>query len=368
MDSLLRVAVNGLSLLNRSGTGRVVEGLLDGLSRIEVSGIQLDVLLPRRAQVKPDWARAAHLQFHRVGPVGTTSRVFWEQLVLPRWVRHRGCRILHSPAFVAPVYGLGQTLSVVTVHDLTFLRFPETVRWERRVYYRWAILSSIRNAQLILTDSDFIRGELVSTGTLDERVKVLLLGVDDRFFSVAAEEVRRVRQKFNLPDRYLLTVGTVEPRKNLDTLLSIFQRIREIPPLVIAGRLGWGCGSFRAALHKKEIWSRVFFLNYVPEEDLPGLYAGADLFVAPSLYEGFGLTILEAMAAGCPVIGSDIPAHREIGGDQIRYVKPVDLNAWASAITDTLNTAERGSAMNRARTFSWVRHAEKYATILNSVL
>ena len=368
MDPVLRVAINGLSLLNRSGTGRVVEGLLDGLSRIKAPGVHCDVLIPRGAEIKPEWARAGHLEFHSIRLVGMGCRLFWEQVFLPRWVKRRQCRILHSPAFIAPVYGLGETLSVVTIHDLAFLRFPETVRWERRIYYRWAILSSIRQARLILVDSDFIRRELTSNGTPDERMKVLPLGVDDRFFSVSEDETCRVRRKFNLPDQYLLTVGTVEPRKNLNTLLSVFQRTREIPPLVIAGRLGWGCGWFREALQNRETWSRVFFLNYVPEEDLPGLYAGADLFLAPSLYEGFGLTVLEAMAAGCRVIASDIPAHREVGADNIGYVEANDVDAWAFAIGDTLNAAKQGPAVDRARTFSWVRHAEKYATILNSVL
>jgi glycosyltransferase involved in cell wall biosynthesis len=367
MGQALHVAINGLSLPNRSGTGRVVEGLLDGLSRIEVSGIHWDVFLSRGAEIKPDWARANHLEFHCVGPVGTAYRVAWEQIVLPRWVRHRGYQVLHSPAFVAPVYGLGDTLSVVTVHDLAFLRFPETVRWERRVYYHWAILSSTRTAELILTDSESIRDELLTTGTPGEQVKVLPLGVGDRFFSVSDEAIRRVRQRFNLPDHYLLTVGTVEPRKNLDTLLTVFHRTKDIPPFVIAGRLGWGCGFLRDALHDKQTRSRVCYLNHVPEEDLPGLYAGADAFLAPSRYEGFGLTVLEAMAAGCRVIASDIPAHREIGGDCVRYVKPTDSDDWTAAITGALCNMDRHLAVERARAFSWVRHADEYARILKSM-
>ncbi|MFH1737797.1 MAG: glycosyltransferase family 1 protein, partial [bacterium] len=294
MASNLRIAINGLSILNRSGTGRVVEGLLDGLSQIQPSGLHCDVLLPRDAHIKPAWEQAEHLTFHSIGPSSAIQRVLWQQIILPHWVHRHSCGVLHSPAFVAPVYGLGRTRSVITIHDLAFLRFPETVRWERRMYYRWAVLASMKKAHLIFTDSEAIRRELISTDIPDENLRVLPLGVDERFFSVPDDQVLRVRGKFNLPDRYLLTVGTIEPRKNLETLIKAHQQVPDALPLAIAGRLGWG---FFNTVGKR----KVSLLDYVPDEDLPGWYAGADLFLAPSSYEGFGLTVLEAMSAGCPV-------------------------------------------------------------------
>ncbi len=368
MTAMLAIAINGLSLLNRSGTGRVVEGLLDGLSQIPLQNIHFDIVLPRGAEIKPAWAAHESLEFFRTGPASAWRRLPYEQITLPLLTRLKGVHVLHSPAFVAPIYGLGAVESTITVHDLTFMRYPKTVPWKRRFYYRWAIGASIRQADLIFTDTEAIREEVLGLGVHPDRVHVLPLGVDERFFSVPADEIQRVRRKLELPQQYLLTVGTVEPRKNLETLLDVMERDVLDIPLVIAGRLGWKYGTLRRRLGDKRLRDRARLLDYVADEDLPALYAGAAVFVAPSFYEGFGLTVLEAMASGCPVVASDIPVHREVGGDTITYVETEDVDGWIRAIESGIGTQGLSDAMDRAREFSWQRHAEMYVDILGSVM
>jgi len=358
-----RVAINALSIVNRSGTGRVVEGLLDGLSLLESPQFQYDVLLPKPYPVKQTWSAAAHLSCYSIGPSSTIARIAWEQTVLPLWVRHKKCSVLHSPAFIAPVYGLGKVRSVVTIHDLTFLKFPETIRFGRKTYFHWAVLSSMEKSHLLLTDCESVRNELICLGIPCEKIFSLPLGVDERFFSVSPEEISRVRAKYSLPESYCLTVGTVEPRKNLKTILAAFRSISDVPPLVIAGRLGWKYDSVFSEIKHGD----VPFLDYVDDADLPALYAGASLYLAPSLYEGFGLTVLEAMAAGCSVIASDIPAHRETGADYIQYLPPADSVSWASAISSFFNPQSaipNSPSPSRARQFSWRQHAINFERII----
>ncbi len=361
------VGINGLSLPNRSGTGRVIEGLLDGLSRIPLESIRFEIVLPRGTQIKPGWAGSEQLSFHCIGPESAWGRLPWEQISLAHLARIHGVHLLHSPAFVAPVYGLGAVESVITVHDLAFLRYPKTIPLLKRLYYRWAIGASIRQASLILTDTETIRNEVINLGVNPERVHVLPLGVHDRFFSVSQDDVHTTRRKYDLPERYLLTVGTIEPRKNFEVLLDVMEKVPFDMPLILAGRLGWKYGTFKRRLKKNYFQNRIRLLDYISDEDLPALYSGAALFLAPSLYEGFGLTVLEAMAAGCPVIASDILAHREVGGDTIVYVAPEDTDGWIQAIENRIGLEDTNDAINRAREFSWTRHAEIYVEFLKNL-
>ncbi|MEX2497796.1 MAG: glycosyltransferase family 1 protein [Wenzhouxiangellaceae bacterium] len=291
----------------------------------------------------------------------------WEQLVLPARV---GRNLLWSPVHSGP---LALTNQVVTVHDLVPLDHPEWlnpgfVRW-----YRFMLPRLVRQARHVIAISDFTRQRLQHVTSLsDDAISVIHNGIGARFRPPDSEPRQRMRNVLGLENvRYLLSVGTLEPRKNLSGLLRGWQRaLSNLPDdleLVIAGAPGRSSVFAEATLG--ELPPRVRLVGRVDDEILPALYAEAEWFVYLSLYEGFGLPPLEALACGTPAIVSDIPVFREVVADAAVAVAPEDENAVADvlqrAVTDSaLRTtlAERGLA--RAAKFDWHETARRTRQVL----
>jgi glycosyltransferase involved in cell wall biosynthesis len=253
------------------------------------------------------------------------------------------CDIFHGTNFVLPPRR--RAAGVVTIHDLSYLRFPETVTPDV-LQYRRLVPRALRTGALVLTPSHAVADEVRDAyGLPEERVHVTPLGVGPEWF-----EPRGAPRLSQIPTQYLLFVGTRAPRKNLATLLAAYRAARhtnDLPPLVLAGPSGWG--------PQVDSEPGVITLDHIPDAELRPLVANASAVVTPSLYEGFGLTILEALATGVPVLASDIPAHREIGGDQVQYADPVDAEDWETGLVDVLKDP-RGAPSSRsarARLFSW---------------
>ena len=284
----------------------------------------------------------------------------WEQAALPLASRRFG--LLLSPANVAP---LAASNNVVCAFDAAAVRHPE---WYGRAYARWQALllpRLARRARLLVTASAFGRGELVEVlGASPERVKVVPLGVDERFRPDADAEPARRAHRLEQP--YVLAVGTRVARKNLDVLREAEARLATLGvELVVAGS---GRGYMRA---EAEPPGRA--LGYVAEEHLPGLYAGARAVVVPSLYEGFGLPCLEAMAAGTPVVASSATALPETCGDAALLVDPEDAQGFADALAglvedDELRARLRAAGAERAAGFSWERTAAELDRVLMAQL
>jgi glycosyltransferase involved in cell wall biosynthesis len=201
-----------------------------------------------------------------------------------------------------------------------------------------------------------------------DRVRVVYEGVDTRFAPAPADRVAAVRTRYWLPQEYLLFVGTVEPKKNVRGLVEAYRRLvardNQIPPLVIAGRLGWMFEGVLQQVSEPKLQGRVRFLGPVPDDDLPALLSGASVFVFPSLYEGFGLPVLEAMACGVPVITSRISALPEVVGEAGLLVDPLKPDEISAAITLVLQDPRRAALMRerglaRAKEFSWEETARK---------
>jgi glycosyltransferase involved in cell wall biosynthesis len=276
--------------------------------------------------------------------------------------------ILHGPAYELLHQRRGR--SVVTIHDLSFHHFPEWLGAGWRDHFIKDVRSAIRRADLFITVSEFIRDEMVEhLGVAEDRIVPIHHGVEPRFTVEGEDDERDIlKNRHDLPDLYLLSVATQEPKKNIPGLLRAYRilldRIPGAPRLVLVGKRGWGPGSLEEETSKLGLQNKVVFLGYISTEDLPGLYRHAELFLFPSLYEGFGMPLLEAMASGCPVVASRISAIPEVTGDAGVLIDPHDPEEISGAIADLLLDDERRRDLSRrgierAARFTWEETARK---------
>ncbi len=284
--------------------------------------------------------------------------------------------LYHEPAFLAYRFR-GPT--VVTVHDISWIRHPETHPMERLREMNRFMPKVIEHAAHIVVDSDFVREEVMRYyGVPGNRVTTVLLGVSPEFAPIEARQCMPVLGQFGLQfGQYLLAVGTLEPRKNLSTALAAFARlpeaIRSRYPLVVAGMNGWGMENFSEMQRRMISKGQVRMLGYVAQRDLPALYSGARLFVYPSLYEGFGLPPLEAMACGVPVIASHRASLPEVVGSAGLLVDPMDDRGIAENIQaliedQTLHADLSKLGRERAQTFTWRKFAHETIAVYRKVI
>ncbi len=285
--------------------------------------------------------------------------------------------VLFVPAHVLPL--VHPRRSVVTVHDLGFLAYPEAHRTAARRYLVWSTGWNARQAAAVLADSEATRADLVRRyGVAASKVHVVYLGRDEKLRPVRdPEALARVRARYGITGPYLLYVGTLHPRKNLGRLVEAFCRQAGAPAmaslrLVMAGKRGWLVDDLFARVARCGLGDRVLFPGYVDDADLPALMSGALAFVFPSLYEGFGLPVLEAQACGVPVMTSNNSSLPEVAGDAALLVDPHDVDAIADAIyrlaTDDALRAElvrRG--FENVKRFSWEKCARETLAVLERV-
>jgi glycosyltransferase involved in cell wall biosynthesis len=275
----------------------------------------------------------------------------WEQLYLPTQL-HR--RLLWSPGNTGPI---GVSRQVLTVHDAATMDHPEWFERKFAVWYGALLPRLIRKVRAIITVSNFSRERIVRlTGVNPERVHVIANGVEPRFRPADPETVRQIRVKFGLTDPYILFVGSLEPRKNLRILLEAW-RLGSFTGATLA--VVGASGHLFPKVEFDSIPEGVRLLGSVEDDVLPALYSGAKGFVYPSIYEGFGLPPLEAMACGCPVAVSDIPAHREVCGSAATYFDPFNPEELSNRLEwllrlDGLSGASYGEkGVDRAAGYRW---------------
>lgn len=301
------------------------------------------------------------------------QRIYWEQTQLTRYLKKSGVDLLHSMAFTSP--WINSVKSVVTVHDLTFKKYPETIPLSKRVYYKTVFPRSLKLADAIITPSESVKNELLETYRLnEEKVFPVAEAADDVFGNIPDEQtVAATITSLGISAPYFLTVGTLEPRKNMGTLIKAFAKLKAktgLPhQLVIVGKGGW----LQAKANRSDEIKDVVFTDYVPQGQLPALYAGAELFLFPSLYEGFGLPLLEALACATPVLASDISTHREICGEAAKFVPAGDVGQWTGAmlkilLDDDMKTKMIKKGLQRVRAFSWQKAAEKTLEVYTRVM
>jgi len=277
--------------------------------------------------------------------------------------------LFHATHYVIPP--LARARAVVTIHDIIHVLYPQFLpNRAALVYARVMIRRALKRADRILTVSYNTKRDLVDYfGIAPARVEVVYNGVSNRFRSdLPLEERKRVAAKYGLPRPYLLFLGGEKPHKNVRNVLRAFaqaRRERALPhALVLAGPMPKNRSRVEAVISALELDDRVFRPGIVPESDLPGLFAGADAFLYPTLYEGFGLPVVEAMACGVPVLTSSTSALQEIAGGYAYLVDPMDVDAIARGIVDLATDPSRRTEFadlgkRRARDFSWDRAAEQ---------
>ncbi len=320
----------------------------------------------------PDLLAAAANVEQRVMPfprLWTHLRLSWEMATRPP-------EVLFVPAHVLPL--VHPRRSVVTVHDLGYLYYPQAhTPWARR-YLQWSTAYNARSAAHVIADSQATKDDLIRhCGTPPQKVTVIYPGRDESFAPVQdAALLAATRERYGIPAPYVLYVGTLQPRKNLTGLLDAFASLlaqgRDLH-LAIVGKKGWLYEPLFARVRALGLEQRVHFTGYVPPADLPALLSGARLFVLPSLYEGFGLPILEAMACGTPVVCSAVASLPEVAGDAAILVDPHDTAQLAQALARVLDDPDLSQelvrkGLERATHFSWETCAQQTLLVLQAVL
>lgn len=313
----------------------------------------------------------------RLKAAWTPSHHRLEQLSWPLELSRLSIDLLHSPDFIPPF--TGRFRRVVTVHDLNFLYYPQFLTAESRRYYNDQIERAVRIADHILADSHATRLDLIKLLEVPEdKITVVWLAPNAEVYRpLKPEEIAAARVRLQLPDRFILFAGTLEPRKNVAGLLRAYRLLLDrdprSPDLLLAGSRGWLFDETRALIDRLRLIERVRWIDSPPDNDLAVLYNAATAFVLPSHYEGFGLTVLEAMACGAPCVISDRGSLPEIAGGAAVEIDPDDVVELAEALAGVLNDVQlqqqlRHKGFERVQEFSWERCARETLAIYHRVL
>jgi len=303
-------------------------------------------------------------------------RLVWEQTLFPHLVDQSGVELLHSLHYTRPIRL--PCASVVTFHDLTFFLYPRLHTRAKRIFFRLAMQISARRADALIADSESTRQDAIRLlGIPPQKIYTALLGVDEAYRPISDQRaLEAVQLKYNLPADFILYVGLVEPRKNLPLLIRAFKNLIDgkiDTHLILAGRMGWMYAEVIQLIDTLGVKDRVSLIGYVPTQDLPLVYNLASVFVYPTLYEGFGLPALEAMACGLPVITTEISSLPEIVGDAGMLVPVNDETALTQAIQAVLTDRALSQRLailgpERASQFTWERTAQQTLQVYRNVL
>lgn len=356
----MRVAIDIQTTLGQpTGFGFYVSNLVSSLRKIK-SDIDLITIKPPSSD-----------------DLSTPQRFLWDQFTFPKLANKEKVDILHQPCFSAPLFYKGPI--VVTVHDIINILFPDNVSLPSRIFYsKWMPLT-YKKASRIITISESTKKDIVKNlGIQEEKIIVIPLAADKKFMERTSQgDIDKVKTKYNLPEKYILHIGTLEPRKNLGFLIEVFSEVVKDKKthdwsLVITGKKGWHYQELYQKVKKLGLENKVIFTGYFDEVDKPALYKGATIFVFPSLYEGFGLPPLEAMASGVPVVSSNASSMPEVVGDAGILISPQDKILWVKSIKKVLSEGKLRDKMRvknkkQVANFSWEKTAERTAKVYKGV-
>jgi glycosyltransferase involved in cell wall biosynthesis len=374
----MRIAFDATALPARpGGAGKYILRLVEGLCRLPIDG-RLYVFA-KAGDLDRFGSWPPHAEPVPVRVATRPTRIAWEQTGLPVALRRLDIDLLHSPHYTLPL-AAGRTARVVTFHDMTCFLAAEHHQPVKRAYFRSMIRAAARRADLVITVSESTRADACRVLGLDPRRTVVIHEAADAAFKPVDDPAARaaVERRHGLRHPFVLTVATLEPRKNIGAAVRLVARLRAqglACSLAVAGARGWGDAPVFDEVRRHGLGDHVRFLGYVPDADLPALYSACDLFLYPSLYEGFGLPPLEAMACGATVIVTDRSSLPEVVADGGLQYDPDDEDALARLATN-LMTDElarqpwRDRGLRRAARFTWEQTARRtydaYQTVLAS--
>ena len=357
----------------QAGVSRFTEQMIRALQRRDTSD-RYSVFVNDTAWGGFSDSPNLHLRCTRLPAARPAVRILWEQLLLP--LLSARLDLLHCPVNVLPM--LASCPAVLTIHDLTFLRYPERFRPERQRYLATLTKLSAKKARRIMTDSANTKEDVIEMLHVPaERIEVVYPGLDDAFAPASPEALVEFRRSKGLPDQFLLYVGTLEPRKNVDTLVRAYSLLQAQGlrgwPLVIAGGRGWMFDDIFAEVERNDLVEQVQFAGYVPLDELPLWYGAASVFVYPSLYEGFGLPALEAMACGTPVVVSNTSSLPEVVGDAGAQVDPRNTAELAETLAEILQSSPKrqqmaAAGLKRAASFTWDKAAGQIVQVYREAM
>ncbi len=362
----VRIAIDAHMIGQReTGNERYTLNLIAALAQVDDKNHYL-LLVTDPAPLQRAVSLPSHFEIVSVRPAANVPRLAWG---IPRICWQRGAGVLHV-SYTAPP--LLPCPTVVTVHDISYEFFPQFFSRRDRLLLSLAVPLSCRRAARVIAVSEWTRRDVVQRyGIAADKICVVYEAADERFLApVADEDVARVRARYAAGRRYILAVGNLQPRKNLGRLVDAFAAlvatgsVEQDLALLIAGQAHWRGSELFEAVRARGLQERVWFPGYVPEEDLPALYRGAEVFVHPALYEGFGLPPLEAMACSTPVVCSNAASLPEVVGNAALLFDPQDTDELARALGKLLGDPEQRRALAlagraRAARFSWERAARE---------
>ncbi len=327
---MIRVLYNALHLTGQfSGIQHTEEMLMNEALCNPDPEICFEVLYPKGYHPTVP-VSAQHFTQTNINSSRRWQRIAYEHFVLNRYAKSKQTDILHCPAYILPWNRKG--LNIATIHDTIALDFPEYCSTTNRAYFHFALPHSIRKADKIIAVSHTVKNDILRKFSINpDKIVVINHGLANIFWeNLSVQKLSEVRQKYHLPERFILFVGNIEPKKNIPRLIDAYRNLHkhnDIPHvLVIAGQFAW---KYQHVLQKtiKQTIGKILFLGYIHQSDLPAIYTLADLFVFPSLYEGFGLPPLEAMACGVPTMVSNVGALPEITNGNSLVVDPLSTDA-----------------------------------------
>lgn len=372
----MRIGIDATALPPQPvGAGYYIINLIRALSELKTNH-QFVVFAQRDRRCLFEISEESGLEWVLVSDKNPPIRLIWEQIGLPGLVRRCKVDLLHSLHYTRPLRL--PCKSVVTFHDMTFFLFPQFHTPAKRLFFPLAIHYSAASASAIIADSESTRQDAIRLlGISPQKIFSVPLGVGKRFHRVTdPSTLAQVREKYGLPDHFILYLGLVEPRKNVSLLVRSYKNLIDqgiSHPLVIVGRLGWMFQSVLEEIERLGLQDRVHFTGYLPIRDLPIVYNLADVFVYPTAYEGFGLPPLEAMACGTPVITSAVSSMPEHVGEAGILVAPNDIQALARAMAAVLSDqALKNQLMEKgpkqAAKFTWERTARETLQVYQKLI
>lgn len=367
----MRIGIDARKL-HDFGIGTYIRNLLRHLARIDG---QTEFVILCRPEDRETLAAVG--ENFRAVPESSGNYSIAEQIKVPWALRREGVTLFHAPHYVLPP--LVGCRSVVTIHDVIHLMFPQYLPNRAALHYaRWSITQAARRATRVMTVSESSKRDILRyVDTQPEKIDVIHNAYDERFaIEPAEEDVARVRERYQLHDQFVLYAGNVKPHKNLERLIDALHLVRKQGldnlKLVLIGDEISKYTALRRAVHRHQLHKYVRFLGYLPEETLAVMYRLAGVFVFPSLYEGFGLPPLEAMASGTPVVTSNVSSLPEVAGDAAVLVDPYEPQAIADGIYRVLTDEPlrrelilKGIA--RAGQFSWEQSVRRVRAIYGEV-
>lgn len=375
----MRIAIDYTpAIAQRAGIGRYTRDLVEALAQVD-SDDRFTLFSAEPPTPDRGFPTTANMTSRVFGVGNRHMTIFWQRLraPVPAELFMGNADLIHGPDFILPP--ALRARRVVTVHDLAFLTHPECAVPKLVSYLSRVVPRALRAADHVISVSQRTADDLHTLlGVPSEKITVIPLGVDPAFTAEVDEQaVAAVREKYGLEGPVALAVGTIEPRKNYEGLVAAFERARQAADgprtLVIAGRKGWLYEGVFAAVERLGLTEHVRFLDYIPDGELATLYHAAAVVAVPSLYEGFGIPVLEAMASGTPVVCSDGGSLPEVAGDAALVVPVADTDALSDALVRATGDAGlRTSLIQRGRErvagFTWEAAARAHVQVYHETV